>query len=130
MFSLLCFILSYIFFIALLTTYFRNNLPFHVPPITSSKLSFSHTRHCIGPMYRITLTPDRTLSISGLKSRVLKLPCFNLKMMMKNGLNFFLKSTEPLQRYLLLTCLTNSAFLGRFFALGSSNSEGARGIPK
>ena len=47
--------LSYIFFIALLSTYFKNNLPFHVPPITSSHLSFSHTRHCIGPMYRITL---------------------------------------------------------------------------
>ena len=32
---------------------------------------------------------------------------------------------EPLQRY-LLTCQANSAFLGRFFfALGSSNSEGA-----
>ena len=69
-------------------------------------------------------TPARTLSISGLKSRVLKLPFFNLKMMMKNGLDFFLKSTEPLQRY-LLTCLANSASLGRFFALGSSNSEGA-----
>ena len=47
-------------------------------------------------------TPPRTLSISGLKSWVLK-------------------STEPFQRY-LLTCLANSAFLGRFFfALGSSN---------
>ena len=33
---------------------------------------------------------------------------------MKNGLDFFLKSTKPLQRY-LLTCLANSAFLGRFF---------------
>ena len=48
---------------------------------------------------------------------------------MKNGLDFFLKSTEPLQRY-LLTCLANSAFLGRFFALGSSNSEGVSRISK
>ena len=36
-----------------------------------------------------SFTPARTLSISGLKSRVLKLPFFNLKMMMKNGLDFF-----------------------------------------
>ena len=78
----------------------------------------------------LSVTPARTLSISGLKSRVLKLSFFNLKIMMKNGLYFFLKSTEPLQRY-LLTCLANSAFLGRFFfALGSSNSEGARWISK
>ena len=34
-------------------------------------------------------TPARTLSISGLKYRVLILPFFNLKMMMKNGLDFF-----------------------------------------
>ena len=47
--------LIYIFFVAVLTMYFKNNLPFHVPPITSSLLSFSHTRHCVGPMYRITL---------------------------------------------------------------------------
>ena len=38
---------------------------------------------------RYTGTPARTLSISGLKSRVLKLPIFNLKMMMKNGIDFF-----------------------------------------
>ena len=30
----------------------------------------------------------------------------------------------------LLTCQANSAILGRFFALGSSSSEGARGIYK
>jgi hypothetical protein len=34
-----------------------------------------------------------------------------------------LKFTEPLQRY-LLTCQANSALLDRYFALGSSNSEG------
>ena len=42
---------------------------------------------------------------------------------------FILKFTKPPQRY-LLTCRANSAFLGRFFALGSSNSEGHRGILK
>ena len=55
---------------------------------------------------------------------------FGLKMMMKRGIEFFiLKLNEPLQRY-LLTCQADSAFLGRFFALGSSNSEGARSISK
>ena len=66
-------------------------------------------------------TPARTLSISGLKSRVLKLSFLSLK--------FILKSTEPLQRY-LLSCQANSAILGSIFALGSSNSEGARSISK
>ena len=41
------------------------------------------------------ITPATTLSISGLKSRVLKLPFFNLKMMMKNGLDFFLNPPSP-----------------------------------
>ena len=55
----------------------------------------------------------------------LEITIFDLKMMVKSGLEFFiLKFTEPLQRY-LLTCLANSAFLGRFCALGSSNSEEA-----
>ena len=36
---------------------------------------------------------------------------------------FILKLYQPLQRC-LLTCQANSAFLGRFFVLGSSNSEG------
>ena len=55
---------------------------------------------------------------------------FGLKMMVKSGLeNIILKFHEPLQRY-LLTCQANSAFLGRIFALGSNNSEGARGISK
>ena len=41
-------------------------------------------------------TPARTLSISGLKSRVLKLPFLNLKMMVNSGLAFFiLKFSEP-----------------------------------
>jgi hypothetical protein len=44
--------------------------------------------------------------------------------MVKSGPEFFiLKFSEPLQRY-LLTCQANSAILGRFFALGSSNFEG------
>ena len=59
-------------------------------------------------------TPAKTLSISGLKSRVLKLSSMSLKMMVKSGLEFILKFTEPLQRY-LLTCQANSAFMGRFF---------------
>ena len=42
-------------------------------------------------------TPLRTLGISGLKSRVLKLTYFSLKMMVKSGLEFILKLTEPLQ---------------------------------
>ena len=63
------------------------------------------------------LTPLRTPEISGLKSRVLKLTFFSLKMIMKRGLEFILKLTKPLQRY-LLTCQANSALLGRFFCTG------------
>merc|ERR1712051_555931 len=51
-------------------------------------------------MKMITLdpyTPARTHSISGLKSQVLKLTFFSLKMMVKSGLEFILKLTEPLQ---------------------------------
>ena len=44
-----------------------------------------------------TGTPARTLFISGLKSRVMKLPFLSLKMMVKSGLEFILKLTEPLQ---------------------------------
>ena len=62
-------------------------------------------------------TPARTLSISGLKSRVLKLSFLSLQMMLKSGLEFILKLTEPLQRY-LLSCQANSAFLGRYFCTG------------
>ena len=62
-------------------------------------------------------TPARTLSISGLKSRVWKLSFLSLKMMVKSGLEFILKLTEPLQRY-LLSCQANSAILGRYFCTG------------
>ena len=62
-------------------------------------------------------TPARTLSISGLKCRVLKLSFLSLKMMVKSGLEFILKFIEPLQRY-LLSCQANSAILGRYFCTG------------
>ena len=62
-------------------------------------------------------TPVRTHSISGLKSRVMKLSFLSLKMMVKSGLEFILKLTEPLQRY-LLSCQANSAILGRHFCTG------------
>ena len=67
--------------------------------------------------HRTYITPIRTLSISGLKSRVLKLSFLSLKMMAKSGLEFILKFTEPLQRY-LLSCQANSAILGRYFCTG------------
>ena len=44
---------------------------------------------CDSKVKKNLYTPARTLSISRLKSRVLKLPFFNLKMMMKNVLDFF-----------------------------------------
>ena len=44
------------------------------------------------------ITPARTHSISGLKSRVLKLTFLALKVMVKSGMEFILKFTEPLQR--------------------------------
>ena len=63
------------------------------------------------------ITTARTLSISGLNSS-LEITIFDLKMMVKSGLEFFiLKFTEPLQRY-LLTCQANSALLGRSFCTG------------
>ena len=43
----------------------------------------------------ISHTPARTLSESGLKCRVLKLPVRNLKMMMKNGLDLFWNPLSP-----------------------------------
>ena len=43
------------------------------------------------------VTPARTHSISGLKFRVSKLTFSCLKMMVKSGLEFILKLTEPLQ---------------------------------
>ena len=63
------------------------------------------------------LTPARTLSITGLKYRVLKLSFLSLNIMVKIGLEFILKFTEPLQRY-LLSCQANSAILGRYFCTG------------
>ena len=65
----------------------------------------------------IPFTPARTLFISGLKSRVMKFPFLGLKMMVKSGLEFILKLTKPLQRY-LLSCQANSAILGRYFCTG------------
>ena len=62
-------------------------------------------------------TPLRTLWISGIKSRVLKLTFFSLKMIVKSGLEFILKLTEPLQRY-LLSCQAHLAVLGRYFCTG------------
>ena len=47
--------------------------------------------------FTLLLTPVRTNSISGLKSRVMKIPFLSLKMMVKSGLEFILKLTEPLQ---------------------------------
>ena len=70
-------------------------------------------------------TPARTLSISGLKSRVLKLSFLSLKMMVKSGLEFILKFTEPFKD----TCSAAMPiwpFWADIFALGSSNSAGAR----
>ena len=64
-----------------------------------------------------SITPARTRSISGLKSRVLNLSFLSLKMMVKSGLEFILKFTEPLQSY-LLSCQANSAILGRYFCTG------------
>ena len=62
-------------------------------------------------------TPARTFSICGLKSRVLKLSFLSLKMMVNRGLEFILKFTKPLQRY-LLSCQANSAILGWYFCTG------------
>ena len=56
-------------------------------------------------------------SIKGLKSWVFKLTFLALKMVVKSGLEFILKFTEPFQRY-LPTCQANSALLGRFFCTG------------
>ena len=53
--------------------------------------------HPASQRFRTKCTPARTLFISGLKSRVMKLPFLSLKMMVKSGLEFILKLTEPLQ---------------------------------
>ena len=60
-------------------------------------------------------TPARTLSISGIKSGVLKLSFLSLNMMVKSGLESILKLTKPLH---LLSCQANSAILGRYFCTG------------
>ena len=62
-------------------------------------------------------TPARTHSIRGIKSRDYKLTFLALKMIVKSGLEFILKFTQPLQRQ-ILACQTNSALLGRFFGTG------------
>ena len=60
-------------------------------------------------------TPARTHSISGLKFRVLKLTFLALKMMVKIGLEFILKFTEPLQRYLLFNLPGQFSPIGQIF---------------
>ena len=56
---------------------------------------------------------NKWTKILGLETKI-----FDLKMMEKNGLEFFiLKFYQPLQRF-LLTCQANSAFLGSFFCTG------------
>ena len=55
------------------------------------------TKNWLQRQQRTSNTPARTLFISGLKSRVMKLPFLSLKMMVKSGLEFILKLTEPLQ---------------------------------
>ena len=57
----------------------------------------------------VYFTPARTHFISGLKSRVLKLIFFSLKMMVKSGLEFDLKLTEPRPSELLLSNAKKSA---------------------
>ena len=70
------------------------------------------------------------LSISGVKSRVLKLSFLILKMMVKSGLEFIFEiHRAPSEIPAKLPCQFGHS--GQiFFALGSSNSEGARSISK
>ena len=98
----------------------------HYISISGFGSGFNHTVHQNFHATHITqISQNKWTKISDLKTNI-----FELKMMVKSGLEFFiLKFYQPLQRY-LLTCQANSAFLGRFFALGSSNSEGHRGISK
>ena len=49
---------------------------------------------------------------------------------MKSGVEFFYFEIPLAPSEILLTCQANSAFLGRFFAMGSSNSEGPGRISK
>ena len=84
-----------------------------------------HFRSCVTG--RLLTTPARTLFISGLKSRVTKLPFLSLKMMVKSGLEFILKLTEPLQSCCcpVPNCLTRLAELAwqlsRYLWRGSVN---------
>ena len=72
-------------------------------------------------------TPARTYSISGLKSRVLKLTFSGSKMMVKSGL----EKNTCFEIPLVPSEITANSLAGQiFFALGSSNSEGASGISK
>ena len=67
-------------------------------------------------------TPARTLSISGVESRVLKLSFLSLKMMVKSGLEFIIHRAPSEIPAKLSGQFTHSDI----FALGSSDSEGAR----
>ena len=75
---------------------FLDNIMFSQRPIEIVRLDD------FGYMYILLIstyvTPARTLSVSGLKSQVLKLTIFYKKMMVKSGLELFiLKFTKPLQ---------------------------------
>ena len=68
-------------------------------------------------------TPARTLSISGLKSRVLKLP-FRLKNDGEKWSRIFYFEIHRTPSEIAARLI--QPFWADFFALGSSNSEGAR----
>ena len=89
-------------------------LQFAIEIILTLCLKFSKMLHKKLTLHLSEVTAARTQSISRLKSRVLQLTFLALKMMVKSGLEFILKFTEPLQRY-LLTCQANLALMGRFF---------------
>ena len=94
-----------------------------------NKFGFCWNKHSLG-ICSTHDTPPRMARIKGLKSWILKRLFLAYEWCWKVVLNFFiLKSYVLLQRY-LLNCQANSAVLGRFFALGSSNSEGANMISK
>ena len=48
----------------------------------------------------------------------LEIDIFDLKMMVKSGLDFFYFEIQQAPSEILLTCQANSAFLGRFFSTG------------
>ena len=86
------------------------------------------------PTYRkiasINATPARTLFISGLKSRVMKLPFLSLKMMVKSGLEFILKLTEPLQSCCCCQCKNICPDWPNWPGSLAGISEGAQSISK